>query len=301
VNKKIKPNRYKPESRDNEGYHENSVLSIDLCINCIVTIAFFTVLSLACILAHDFITQSAFFNIKNIEISGAEPDFEKEILELADLNCDKNIFKVNLYHAEQLIVSHPWIESATVKRDMKTLGLIIKIIREKPLAVVKIGNLADILINTRGLPFKEYDPGKDNTLNLPVITGVELKMSAAARMEEKQKKGVHTYSFNSPVFTAVMEFLKTDSPNSIKLIKADHNTGLTVTADDIYNKTPLNSAKTIEIKLGFNNYKAKLNKAMEISEYIDKNFPERTISTMDFFNIDKIFIKTAPGITLQNG
>jgi hypothetical protein len=289
VNNKVKPNRYKPESMETGYYAETSIISIDVCIKCIMTIVFITILSLACIFGHDFVTQSTLFNIKKIKISGATPAFEKEILKLADLNYDKNIFQINLYHAEKLIASHPWIESAIVKRNMMTFELIIKIIKEKPMAIVKIGNVADILLNTRGKPFKEYNPQKDKRDDLPFISGINLKKSG------------DQYLFISPLFKSVMEFLNTDGSNHAKFIRADHNTGITVLTKDIYNKTPLSQEKTIQLKFGFNNYKAKFNKAIKIGEYINHNYPERTISTMDLFNINKVFIKTEPDRSLQNG
>ena len=96
-----------------------------------------------------------------------------------------------------------------------------------------------------------------------------------------------------------MEFFKTDNSNSVKLIKADRNSGLSIEANDIYNKFSLNNEETIQMKLGFSKFKAKLNKAIEISKYIDKNFPETTISTMDLFNIEKVFIKTKPDRLFQ--
>lgn len=288
VNKKTKQNRYKPEAgRNRETKGEfTSVKAIDFCLKCIMIVVSITVLSLASIFIYDFITQTDFLNIKTIEISGIKQTSKDEILKLANIDSNKNIFQVNLSTAQKLIVSHPWIESANIKRSM-SLNLIISIIEEKPLAIVKIENLADILINTSGKPFKEYNPLKDSIKNLPVITGIELH------------KSNHQYTFNSPVFNSVMEFVKADNSNSVKLIKADRNSGISIEANDIYNRFSLNNDKTIQIKLGFSKFKAKLNKAIEISKYIDKNFPERTISTMDLFNIEKVFIKTKPDRLFQ--
>ena len=289
MNKKIRQNRYKPETEKNMGRKVESITSVevvDFCLKCIMIVVSITVLSLASIFIYDFITQTDFLNIKTIEISGIKQTSKNEILKLANIDTNKNIFQVNLSTAHKLIVSHPWIESADIKRSMP-LKLIISIVEEKPLAIVKIENLADILINTSGKPFKEYNPLKDNIKNLPVITGVELY------------KSNYQYTFNSPLFNSVMEFFKADNLNSVKSIKVDKNSGICIEANDIYNKFSLNNEKTIQIKLGFSKFKAKLNKAIEISKYIGKNFPEKTISTMDLFNIEKVFIKTEPDILFQ--
>ena len=289
MNKKIKQNRYKLETENNmerKGESITSVDAVDFFLKCIMIVVSITVLSLASIFIYDFITQTDFLNIKTIEISGIEQTSRNEILKLANIDFNTNIFQVNLSTAQQLIVSHPWIESADIKRSMP-LKLIISIIEEKPLAIVKIENLTDILINTSGKPFKEYNPLKDSIKNLPVITGVGLH------------KSNYQYTFDSPLFNSVMEFFKTGNSNSVKSIKADINSGISIEANDIYNKFSLNNEKTIQMKLGFSKFKAKLNKAIEISRYIDKNFPEKTISTMDLFNIEKVFIKTEPDRLFQ--
>ena len=265
----------------------SSVINIDVCLKCIMIIAFISVLSLASIFVYDFICQSKFFNIKKIKISGTNQTVKEEILELADLSYNKNIFQINLFTARKLIASHPWVKSVSIKRNLDC-ELLISVIEERPIAIVQIENLADILINAKGKPFKEYNPQKDNIENLPVITGVDLNLKVT------RKKTDHQYMFDGPLFNSVMEFLKTDNPNRVRFIKADTNTGISIEANDIYNKSSLEPEKTILITLGFNNYKAKLNKAIKISEYIDKNFPEREICAMDLFNLEKIFIKTIP-------
>lgn len=289
MNKRIRQNRYRSETENNMKRKVESITSaeaVDFFIKCIMIVVSITVLSLVSIFIYDFITQTDFLNIKTIEISGIKQTSKNEILKLANIDSNKNIFQVNLSTAQKLIVSHPWIESADIKRSM-SLKLIISIVEERPLAIVKIENLADILINTSGKPFKEYNPLKDSIKNLPVITGVALH------------KSNDQYTFNSPLFNSVMKFFKADNSNSVKLIEADKNSGISIEVNDIYNQFSLNNGKTIQMKLGFSKFKAKLNKAIEISKYIDKNFPEKTISTMDLFNIEKVFIKTKPDRLFQ--
>ena len=244
-------------------------------------------LSLCCIFAHDFMNQSDMFNIKKIKISGIEDNIKNEILKTTGPNCDQNIFKINLFKIEKLIESHPWIESSTVKRNF-ACELIISIVKEKPLAIVKIKNIADILINNKGMPFKEYNPQKDKIKKLPVITGIDLK------------KSEYKYMFKGDLFNSVMDFLKTDYSNEIKLIKADKNMGITVETNDIYNKSHSGNKNTIQLKLGFNKYKAKIDKAINISEYIVKYFPKRTITIINLFDINKVFVKTKFNHALHN-
>jgi len=285
VSNKIKPNRYKPEAKD--GKDANSQSGIAVCLKYVMTLVFISVLSLVSIFIYDFITQSPSYNIKKIEISGTNRVLKEDIIKLADLTFKKNILKINLFSFEKQIISHPWIQSACVKRNLDSV-LSISITEHEPLAIVKIENLADILINTQGSPFKEYSPLNDDIKNLPVVTGLDLTSVN------------NQYLFNGTLFNSTMDFLQSVDCVNIKQINGDKNTGVTIEARDIYNRQLTGEQGIVQIKLGFDNFKAKLNKAKNISEYIDKNFPEKTICAMDLFNIKKVFIKTKLNNALHN-
>ena len=97
-----------------------------------------------------------------------------------------------------------------------------------------------------------------------------------------------------------MEFLKTDDSGTVLRINGNTHTGITIETNDTYNRPSSVEQGGIQIKLGFDNYKAKLKKAKKISEYIDKNFPEKIICAMDFFSIEKVCIKTKLNTALHN-
>jgi len=287
VNHKIKPNRYKPEPTEPSRFHADIESGIDVCLKFIMVVAFFSILSLTAIFVHDFITQAEFFNIAQIEITGANHVTREEILTLADLNRDRNIFELNAALAEKQILSHPWIQSASIKRGLHAkLKIFIK--EHEPLAIVRIRNTADILINIKGQPFKEYDLVNDRLENLPLITGVDL---TKARDE---------YLFAGTLFDSVMDFLNSGETGPVEHIEGDENTGVTIKTKNFINPLSTPDRGTVPIKLGFDNFKAKLEKAKKISEYIDKNLPERTISAMDLFSIEKVFIKTKLNNALHN-
>lgn len=286
----IKPNRYKPEIR-RKGNEKQSVtepgVGIDFCLKCIMIVVFVSVLSLAAIFSYDFITQSTFFNIKTIEIQGTQRVKKQDILNTTELRGDENIFKVNAFTLEKQICAHPWIVSASVNRKLFS-KLIVSITEQHPLAIVKIENLADILINKEGRPFKEYNPRQDHIENLPVISGLELT----------HKNNQH--QFYGPLFNSVMEFLKTQGYTKTNKIHGNLNTGITIEVRDIYNSETAKINGTIRIKLGFGNFKAKLDRAKYICEYVDKHFPDRTIGTIDIFNLEKVFIKTKRNKAVHN-
>jgi len=285
VSNKIKPNRYKPEVKN--GKDKRSDSGIVICRKSIITVLSIIALSLGSIFIYDFITQSSAFSIKKIEISGTRHVSKEDILKLTDLNSEKNILKINLVSIEKRILSHPWVQSVNVKRHLDSV-LSISIVEHEALAIVKIGNLADLLINHQGRPFKEYKPTNDIVKNLPIITGIEL-VNANNR-----------YLFKGVLFDSIVAFLRTGNCDNIRQINGNKNTGVTIEANDIYNRMPSDPNGLLQIKLGFNNFRAKLDKAKDISTYIGKNFPERTICSMDLFNIEKVFIKTKLTDALHN-
>lgn len=287
MNKKIKPNKYRPEAKSDEVIQSDAVPGIDFCLKCIITIAFVSILSLSLIFAYDFITQSDYLSIKSIEISGSKRVSNDAIIELAQLSDKKNIMDINLFSIEKQIASHPWIESASVKRTLSCM-ICIAVVEHEPLAIVKIENLADILINIHGRPFKEYNPLKDHLENLPVISGLDLT--------QKNDR----YLFDGPLFNSIMNYLKSGISGHTGWITGDKNTGVSIKTLNIYeSQSPEDSAPVI-VKLGFADFEAKLNRAKKICKYIDKNFPERTILAMDLFNIEKVFIKTELNDALHN-
>ena len=287
MNKKITPNRYKPEPHEASRFQADLGTGIDVCLKFIMVVAFFSILSLTAIFVHDFITQAEFFNIARIDITGANRAAREDILALADLNRDRNIFELNTLLAEEKIATHPWIQSVSIKRGLNSkLKIVIK--EHEPLALVRIKNTADILVNIQGMPFKEYDPETDRLESLPVITGLDL-----TKIKDQ-------YLFAGILFDSVMDFLKTSESGPFERIDGNKNTGITLQIKNFTNPLSIPDQETVPVKLGFDNFKAKLKKAKKISEYIDKNLPERTICAMDLFNIEKVFIKTKLNDALHN-
>ena len=260
---------------------------IDVCLKCIMTIACVSILSLSLIFTYDFITQSDFLLIQKIKISGSKRVSEDAIIDLAQLGGRKNILDINLFKIQKQIASHPWIQSASIKRTLSCM-VWISIVEHEPLAIVKIENLADILINTQGQPFKEYNPLKDRIENLPVISGLDLT----------QKND--QYLFDGPLFNSIMNYLKLEVSDNTSRITGDKNTGISIKTKKIYESPLPEDIEPVTVKLGFANFEAKLNRAKKIRKYIDKNFPERTISAMDLFNLEKVFIKTELNDALHN-
>ena len=146
VTKRVKQNRYKPESAKTaaDGKQKASGSRKGLSFfRIIVPVFVVAAMSLAAIWAHDAVVQSPFFTIQNIHIEGLNRVTRDELITRAGLDQPANLFEIHLAAVERQLVSHPWVARATVRRDLFT-GLDIRIEEQEPLAIVTIENLADI-------------------------------------------------------------------------------------------------------------------------------------------------------------
>lgn len=275
---KVKQNRYKPEAvKSAAEYHPGT--GIDFCLKWIMLVAGISLFSLAMIFMYDLVTQAPVFNVKTVHVSGNQRVSEDEVKSFAGLDGPMNMFKINLNSVEARLASHPWIEKVHVKRNIHC-ELFIHVIEHQALAIVKIENIADIIINEKGIPFKEYDPMQDRLEALPIITGLDLTLSGP------------DYLFDGILFNAVMDYLDITGAKADLKIHADDQMGLTIEARDTLRKESSPENRTIKIKMGFDNYRQKIKKAKHISAYIEKFFPGKTITAMDLFNLKKVFIRT---------
>ncbi len=290
MKKKIKQNRYKPDQGASVvQIAEEKQARTKMRFAVFMAPVFMIFLSLGAILAHDLVTQSPLFMVKKVVISGNQRVDKNEVLDLVGLKDTRNIFAVNVHIMKKQIESHPWISRACVERSLFST-LVVRLVEERPLAIVNIENMTRILINSQGKPFKEYDPETDKVDSLPVISGVDLTLSG------------NSYQFEGRLFNSIMNFLKyrPDGDNPVINLNGDEDTGLIVHARDIYNAAGGNPDAVIRIKLGFDRFAEKLLKAKEISTYIGKTYPDTTICAMDLFDIEKVFIKIKTEDALHN-
>lgn len=245
-------------------------------------------MSFGCIYIHDAVLQSPPFDVKTIMIDGLNRVTRDEVLALTGLDKPANIFELQPNMLEKKLNTHPWIRIATVKRQLFST-ISIKIEEQEPLAIVTIENLADIVINAQGAPVKEYEPAKDNLKALPVISGVDLSLSNS------------TYLFEGELFNAVMEILKIKGFGQIQTIFGDENTGILINILNTHpntgftenpGETESENKTVLPVKLGFDRFEKKLARARQIQRYMETNYPDKTISAIDLFSLEKVFVTT---------
>ncbi len=242
---------------------------------------FLAVFSLGAIFVYDFVTQSPLFMIRQIKVSGNDRVTQEEILEICGLNKTENILRINISAIEKRLCNHPWIESASLQREMVSRGLLVSVTEQKPLAVANIQNIVRVVINTQGIPFKEYDPERDHLGGLPVISGLDLTLSGSS------------CEFQGPLFESIMEFFHTnpEAAGQVITVNGDSQTGILIYTRGLFDNTSQLSGHMIPIRMGFDHFREKLEKARDISAYISKNFPDKTIRAMDLFDMEKVFVK----------
>ncbi|MCG8532317.1 MAG: FtsQ-type POTRA domain-containing protein [Desulfovibrionales bacterium] len=279
--KKIKPNRYKGESRGRLG---DRLKKLSTSKGFVIIPIIITLVSFSALYLHDFVTQSPFFAITRVDITGCQRISKEEILGRAQLDEHRNIFQINTRVMALQVASHPWVKDADVERTSLS-SIKISVREQKALAIVAVRNIAKVLINSQGRPFKEYDPQKDKLENLPIISGIDLTQVGQG------------YIFDGPLFNSILDLIK-EKPE-ISIARGDENLGVTIKTPDIYNNNPSNPQALMPIKLGFNQFGEKLRRAEQIAEYMNHHFPGKNICAMDLFTIEKVFIKTSATRALQ--
>ncbi len=267
----MKKNRYKDKSKKTVSTNFVSKPLIILLILCITSIAL--------IYTYDFIIQSTYFTIKKIHINGNNRVKSQSIINLAKIEKNNNILSLNLALLQKRILSHPWIQNVSLKRSFPSL-LSIRLTEEIPLAIVKIENIAEILINSEGKPFKEYEPDLDKLSNLPIITGLELIESEG------------TFIFKGPLFNSVLKVLGMNSFGKIHQVNADKNMGISIETEHFN--------KQISMRLGFYDFQSKAYKAEQITNYFKHHLINKEICTFDLYDPENVLVKSKDKDALHN-
>ncbi len=267
----MKNNKYKNKSGKTVNINFISTPLIIFLVLCLTSIAL--------IYTYDFVMQSTYFNIKKIHINGNVRVKSQAIINLAEIEKNNNILSLNLALLRKRILSHPWIQNVTLKRSLPSI-LSIKLTEETPLALVKVDNIAEILINSQGKPFKEYEPDLDKTDKLPIITGLELTESE------------DSFIFKGPLFNSVLKVIGMNSFGKIHNINADKNMGISIETNHFN--------KEISMNLGFYNFSTKAYKAEQIENYFKKHLINKEICTFDLYDPENVLVKSKDKDALHN-
>ncbi len=287
-NKKIKKNRYKAQSREMAFFSFNFMESLNLTIKVIMSVVCLILCSLLFIFVYDFTTQSGFFCIQKITVSGIHKLSRDEVLDQAGICLGDNILAVNIGIMAKRLLAHNWIREASIRRTL--LGTIgIEIQEQKALALAELSQGNHLLMNNRGEPFMLLASPKGDGAPMPVVRGLTLS----------KDQGV--YGFSGPLYHGVMEILTLDGEVGRLLgIIADEETGINVETVCFPASGLDETLDRIVLKMGFDHFEAKYETARTIGEYVADNFPNHRICSMDLFNMNSVTIELREKVVLMD-
>ncbi|MCT4626336.1 FtsQ-type POTRA domain-containing protein [Halodesulfovibrio sp.] len=89
--------------------------------------AFIVIISIGLLFSYRFITNSSFFAVQKIQISGNVRLEQDDVLNLAHLKSGDNSIAVNISEIEYKLLRSPWVDSVSVKRQLPgNLAITIK-------------------------------------------------------------------------------------------------------------------------------------------------------------------------------
>lgn len=262
VNKKIRRNSLRATDSELSVVGNDFMAGLDFVLKFILLMLVLALSSLGLIFGHDFITQSNYFNLKTVKISGAERLSHSDILTKAGIKTGDNILALNLKTARDRLAAHPWIRDVSLERQIPST-LSIKILEQKAIARAALPKAFEVLLDIEGQPFKPYEPGGEPmTCDLPKIQGLELESLNTIFPAP-------TYGFKGKLHRGVLALLNIDGSLPLREISADRDLGIEVTTD-IFKAHRSVANESVILKLGFDSFKAKLAGAGRIFDFLDE-------------------------------
>jgi cell division protein FtsQ len=271
---KKRRNRYKKSKRQSSGVF---LKRLTLALKCIGMLALLLAASMMFVLTYATITTSDYFNAKIVDVRGNHRISRPEILAQAGFEAGDNILALNLRLIRKRLISHPWINTAQVSRQIPHT-IIIRVEEHHPLAALDLGQR--LLINEHGRIFKEYTAGDPD--HLPVITGIDYTDLSLENqpITEPMETIIHVLQL-SRKGESVLPY------NGIARLHVDKETGVTLTMRE----------KERLIKLGFGQFAKKNQKIRQLLEYLENKPQWQDICALDAHNPDRIVV--TPGSALQ--
>jgi cell division protein FtsQ len=261
ANKKVRKNKLLATDIEVSVVGSDFMASLDFVLKFILLVLVLALSSIGLIFAHDFITQSTYFNIKSVTISGADRLSHSEILAQAGVKTGDSILALNLKTARERLTAHPWIRDAALERKIPSL-LYIRILEQKAIARAFLPRDFQVLLDMDGQPFKPYDPeGEPLTADLPMIQGLELQSISST-------VPAPTYGFEGKLHRGVLALIGLDGTPLFREIRADRDLGIEVTTDVFKTHTSM-AGELVILKLGFDSFKTKLVRARRILDFMD--------------------------------
>lgn len=130
-------------------------------------------LILCSMLAAYFFIHSAYFSLKDIEVTGNKTLSADQVIELSGLSMGENIFRVDAQSVALKIEMHPSVKKTVISRQIPST-LIVKIAERSPVALVVVQD-GFVIVDQDTFYIQKVNDIQD--LQLPIISGVKVDSS----------------------------------------------------------------------------------------------------------------------------
>ena len=141
-------------------------LLLSWAITLFTGVAFIVIISIGLLFSYRFITNSAFFTVQEIQVSGNVRLEQEDVLELAQLARGSNSLAVNISDVEYKLLRSPWIQNVSVKRQLPG-NLFISVEEREPRYWMRQGSRI-IYADKKGTPIDYV--GAYKFASLPFLT-----------------------------------------------------------------------------------------------------------------------------------
>lgn len=118
------------------------------------------------IAAYLYVSNSDYFAIRQVTISGIDRVSRDEILAVSGLDLATNILTFDASEAEEALMGLPWLDKVKISKMMPD-SVLVEVEEFQPKALVSLGRL--YYMDANGVPFRQLLPGESP--NLPIISG----------------------------------------------------------------------------------------------------------------------------------
>lgn len=241
-------------------------------------------LTLIFILGYDYATQTGFLALTKIQVAGNSTLSVAELTVVTGLEPGKNLLNLNLAEARLRLLTHEWVQEATVTRILPD-GILIEIDEQEALFCADLGQI--FIVNTAGFVFKPALA--ENTRRLPTVRGLNISAEYWVDAEDfclwTATRGIPPTEVNKIV--ALQEFLELCQQNHrvmglalISDIETDGLTGITAL---------MRNGRIV--KFGVGSLRKKFDNYSRFMAYADSALSGREVKAVDLRDTARIVVK----------
>jgi cell division protein FtsQ len=116
---------------------------------------------------YENLLSSPYIRLERVIVDGVDGKLRHALMKMSELKPDTSLLSVRLDELKQRMEKHPWIRSVNLEKRFPHT-LVIKAEKEKPYAIVVMGNLH--YMNRWGKIFRRVN--KTASMDFPLVTGI---------------------------------------------------------------------------------------------------------------------------------